>query len=482
MKIKLFIVVLMLQAITPAQGLSLNEAIHAAMSNSEKVAQYDERLKQKQASDNEAWGNFLPSLGLDATYNHFNDPLEIDLSPIRDVIITLQAKNQVELTNIGYLLGGKPALTDAQRAAVYQQSSIGLRNAIPAFKEELKRQDNKYLSFTLTQPLFTGGRLLAAKTAAKADYTASSIELEKVRDDAAKDAIEAYLNTLFMQEMLATRRMVQANISLHTERARKLYAQGMVPRYQVIRAEAALAEAERNTIDDSVKLELSRLALANVTGLDAVSISTLRDTLLFRAAPVDSALFIQTAMESSPYIKILEQKQVAAQSGYAAARGNMMPSIAAFGKYECLPEYLSALEPRWIVGVKLQYNLFNGFRDYSKMQHYEHLENEIGHIRLDMQKNLALFMQKSMMQVHAAAARYEKLNSNLELAEENLRVATKRSEAGAGIPLEIVDANSFYEKTRIERSAALLDYYKGYAQTLHTINKIKDFANIWNQE
>ncbi|MBI5726421.1 MAG: TolC family protein [Ignavibacteriales bacterium] len=474
--------ILVLPLMAFGQSLSLNDAIRAALANSKKIAQYSERQQQKQALDNEAWGNFLPTLSLDASYNHFNDPLEIDLSPIRDVIITLQAKNQVELTNIGGLLGGKPALTDVQKSAVFQQSQIGLSKAIPAFTEELKRQDNKYLSLTFTQPLFTGGKLLAAKKAAGADSRAAGVELDKTKNDAVKDVIEAYLNVLFMQDMLTTRRVVQANIALHKVRAGKLYAQGMVPRYQLIRAEAALAEAERNCMDDSVKCELAKLALANATGLEPGMVNTLKDTLLFRKAPVDSLTFLNAAIAANPYIKILEQKEQAAQAGYEAARANLMPAIAAFGKYECLPEYLSALEPRWVVGLKLQMNLFNGFRDYSKMQNYSHLENEIGFMKADIQKSLTLLMQKSMMQVNAAAARYQKLNSNMELADENLRVATKRAEAGTGIPLEIVDANSFYEKTRIERSAALLDYYKGYAQTLHTINRINDFANIWNQE
>lgn len=482
MKQKIALVIMFLPYFVLAQGITLNEAIQHSIANNERILQYAERVKQRQNQENEAWGNFLPSVNFDATYNHFDNPLEMDLSPIRDVIITLQAKNQVELTNIGNVLAGKGALTDAQRAAVLQQSQAGLNKAIPAFSAELKRQDNKYLTFSLVQPLFMGGKLLAAKNAASAELQSSTIELEKVKNDVTREVIESYINTVLMQEVLATRRTVLANVSLHKQRAEKLFAQGLIPRYQVVRAEAAVAEAERNCIDDSVKLDLVKLQLATLTGLDASKLQNLRDSLLYRPVVMDSLGLVGNAIANNPYIGILEQKQEAAHAGFVAARSGMLPSVAAFGKYECLPEYLSALEPRWVVGVKLQYNLFNGFKDYSKMENYSHLENELNFMKTDIRKNLTLLMQKNIMAVQSSAAKYQKLNSNLELAEENLRVATKRAEAGTGIILEIVDANSFYEKTRIDRSAALAEYYKAYAATLHTINKINDFAQIWNQD
>ena len=118
-----------------AQSISLEDAINTAKERNEKIKQYTERVEQKKADDKVALGNFLPSLRLQANYNHLNDPLEIDLDPIRQAIIQIQAGNQTEFANIYSILQGNSALTAEQRAALYAQYGAQLGQLIPPFRE-----------------------------------------------------------------------------------------------------------------------------------------------------------------------------------------------------------------------------------------------------------------------------------------------------------------------------------------------------------
>ena len=92
------------------QQLSLQQAVSLAKGHDPRIKQYAEKLEQRKSAKLESWGNFLPSLQFEGTYNHFDNPLEMDLNPIKDVIVNIQAKNMVELSNIGSILAGSGAL------------------------------------------------------------------------------------------------------------------------------------------------------------------------------------------------------------------------------------------------------------------------------------------------------------------------------------------------------------------------------------
>ncbi|MCF8316995.1 MAG: TolC family protein, partial [Ignavibacteriales bacterium] len=65
------------------QGLSLKQAISTAMENNSKIRQYEEKSKQKYYEKLKSRGNFLPKITLTVSYARINDPLKIDLAPVR---------------------------------------------------------------------------------------------------------------------------------------------------------------------------------------------------------------------------------------------------------------------------------------------------------------------------------------------------------------------------------------------------------------
>ncbi len=473
------IVLLLLMSSSPAkaQKITLADAVQSAVEKSEKIKQADERIAQKNASNTEAWGNFLPSVSLEATYNHMNDDLQFDLSPIRDVMLTLQSKNTVEFNNIYSLLGGKGPLSDPQKAAIYNGAYAQLNKAIPAFVDQLKRQDNQYLTASFVQPLFTGGKLYGAKKMATAELNAAGFDKMKVRNDIVRDVIDAYLNCELMKEVVGIRLQAVEDVHRHQSKAQKLFNEGMIPKYQLLRAEAAAVEAERNLLQDQNTLKLAILNLKEITGLE--SDIEIADSLTFFDAlkTADDSKSLATA--NQPIFKLLDQKIESVNNGYIATRAAFLPTIAAFGKYEFLPDYLSALEPKWAVGVKLQYNLFNGFRDYAKLENIQHTGNELKFMKKDVEKKMFLLIDKAYLQAKSSVDEYKKALSNIDVVTENLRAIEKRYENGMATSLEVEDARLMLEKTETEKAKALTSYYKSLAELYAAEGTGEKFLEVW---
>lgn len=479
---KILILPLLFFSLTFAQDFTIKSAVDTAFAKNHLIKQYEERIIQKEKENKKAWGNFLPSIEFNWTYTHLNDPLVIDLAPIREGIIQLQAKTQTEITNIYNIIQKGAPLSDAAKLGTYNAIVGQLNTLLPPFVETLKNQDYRTANFTAVQPLFLGGKLLAAKNYAASDLAAAEYELEKIKNETSKEVISIYLKVKLLEKVLNTRENVLKGILKHKDRAEKLVEQGLIASVNLLRAKVAVSEAERKLKTDKNNYELALIAFKKITGIDDSAKVNLTDSLVYNEPDINLTDLTRQAKENQPVLKILNEKEYAAKQKYNVERSKFLPQVAAFGKYEIYPQYLSALEPRWAVGISLKMNLFNGFKDYLDLQTASHLENEVHHIKLDAENKISLLVNKSYSEYKNQQDSYISLQNDLDLATENLRVNEKRFESGYGTSLEVIDASLSLEKVEIDRLVALYGYYEALTNIYMSCGNPGQVIKILNKE
>jgi len=465
-----------------AQVLSLDQTIQMALENNDKIKQYREKFEQAKSADREALGNFLPSVTLQATYNHMNDPLSIDLSPIRDAMIQMQAGNQVEFSNVYELLQGQPALTPEQRSELYNQYSSGLNNLLPVFRETLKDQDYRTAALVATQPIFMGGKLRAAKKFAAAEKRSAADEFTSIQNEITRDAVDNYLAIVLLQQAVKTREDVLAGMQRHRHNAQRLSAEGLIARYDLLRAEVAVSDADRNLFDERNNLELAMVAFRNTLGLDNDAPVTIIDTLMYHPVVDSLTNLCEQAYSDQPLLHMISEKKKAASQKYTVERSKFLPQLVGFGKYELYDNDLSALEPRWIVGVQLSMNIFNGFKDHHRLSAAKSLKREVDFLEASAKRQINLWVNKSYRDMRNAETRYQKLEASVALAEESVWLNDKRFQTGLGTSLEVIDAQLSLEKNLIERLTSLYDYYISLTDLLVATGHPGDVVTAWNSK
>jgi outer membrane protein TolC len=484
MKIKLCILwffLLMISTDIFSQKVSMEQAISIALERNQKIKQYNEKIEQAKFKEKEAWGNFLPSIDLQASYTHLKDPIVMDLDPIRQAMIQIQTGNQVELANIYNYLKTQTQLTAAQRAALSSAYASGLSSAIPKFEDVLKKQDYRTATLIGIQPLFLGGKLLAAKDASIDERIAAEIELKKTKDEIIQETVNNYLSVVLVTDVIKTRQNVLDGMKLHKNQAEKLLKEGLIANYHVLRAEVAVAEAERNLYDDKNKLTVAYLALQNSMGMDNETV-IVDDSLIYKPLGDTLSTYIEKALNNYPLLKLIAIKRDEASQKYKADRSEFLPQIAAFGKYEMIPKDLSIMEPHWAVGIQLNYNLFKGFKDYNNIQTTTHMQDELKFLESDARSKIGLLVNKTYKDVLNAKERYERLDASISLAEENLRLNEKRFETGLGTSLEVIDARLSLAKIQVDRKVSIYDYYKSINELLQTAGEPENVLSIWNKK
>jgi outer membrane protein TolC len=470
--------------VTPAiiygQNLTLNDAIQIALKNNEKIKQYQEKLYQKEYKDNEAFGNFLPNISVQGGYNHLNDAMKIDLDPIRQAIISLQANNQVELSNIYNILNTQTALTTAQKAYVYSQATEKYSSLLPAFEEVFKKQDYNTLNVTLVQPIFMGGKILAGKNYASAERKASEAELTKTKNEIIQETVNGYISVVLLDQVIKTRAEVLEGMRRHKADAEKLSAQGLIAPSNLLRAKVAVADAERNLFDDNNKKELAIISLRHTLGLEEDAPVNIEDSLFFTEIKDSVNSLLVEAYANQPIMELIAQKKEGASQKYVAERAEFLPQIAGFGKYEFLPKYLSSIEPKWVVGVQVSLKLFDGLKNWNRLQEAKHIEKEVEYLEDYTKKQINLWVNKSYRDMRNAEKRFQMLEASLDLGKENLRQNEIRFQTGLGTSLEVIDARLSLEKNQIERLTSLFEYYKAMTDVFVACGKTNEFLPIWN--
>ncbi|MGB9701380.1 MAG: TolC family protein [Candidatus Kapaibacteriota bacterium] len=481
-KLTLITLLVLLSSNVFAEVITLQQAVDYALKNNNKIKQYNSKLEEKKYSEYEAYGNYLPKFDLVSSYTHLDNPLMIDLNPIRDAMITMQSANQVEFANIYNIMKGNPALSDAQRSILQTQFNQQLNQLLPPFEETLKQQDYKTATIVGVQPIFMGGKIIAGSKFASADKHLSEVELKQIKDEVTREVTKKYLTVLLISDIIKVRKDVIELVTKHLERATKLMKEGLIANFNVLRAEVALAEAEKNLSEDENNLDLALLSLKNEMGMDLNQDISVEGELTFNEFSENLSELLTIAKENNVILQQIEQRKLQAEQKHIADRAAFLPTLAAFGKYELYPNYLSALEPKWAVGLSLNFNVFNGLKDYSKYQSSAALIQEVNYLQKDVEGKIELLVNKNYKDVMNSKDRYFKNQKNISLAAENLRLNEKRFESSLGTSLEVIDANVSYEKTLIDSKKYLYDYYCSLTDLFNTIGKTNDVVQIINNK
>lgn len=466
----------------PQITLDLNKSVQLGLEKSDKIRQYIEKSNQKEIEYKQTIGNFLPKIDLTASYNHMNDNISIDLNPIRDVMLNIQAKNQVEFANIYNILQGGSPLTPQQRAAFFGSNYSVLDKEIPSFVEQMKKQDYWSTFLQGTQPIYWGGKLFAAKDYASLEKQLADVETKRVKQELISEIITNYLNVILEKDIIKTRQDVLSGMIKHRDNAKKLFDDGLIAKYQYMRGEVAVADAESNLNDETNKLKLAYTALKNSIGLTDNDIIQTNDTLVYKSAHDSIRVYKNLAYDKYPAMELICIKKQETDVKKRLDRSEFLPKIALFGKFEFFDNYLSQIEPRWVVGVQGSINLFNGFKDKNNFESTEHIKNEINYLEADTKRKLNLWIESSYTSLLNSVDKYNRLQTNIDLSLENLRLTTARFNTGLGTSLDVVDAELVLEKNQIDRTVSVYDYYKSLNEIFKATGSSIDFLEIWKNK
>ena len=430
-------------------SLTLEEALKCAISNNELISASSKTKEFCEYEFKAAKGKYLPNIFLDGSVNKINEPIVLGLNSARTAVI--------EASVATLKVSGKP-----ENSAFLKEQ---LESKIPNF--DMKFQDDLFYKFSagFTWPLFTGGKISANTMAKKIKLSISKLEYEKTLNSIITSVIESYFKVKLAQEARNIRQDYLNDIVQHNDNAQKLFNVGMISKTNKLRSEVALAQATREYQKSQRDLELALVVLSDIIGVDVKDSNLITDFKKIDNIK-DTKYYEDTAISNNIALKNLKHKKEMVSQKKRAIKGNFLPTIATFGKYEIYKHNLTLFESEWIAGLSARLDLFHGGKDYNEFRAYNTQLEIIDLYIQNSNKMIITAIKKYHHEAKAALEQYESLKSSQYLTEENLNLYKKSFTEGLATSIEVVDAELALEKVRLEQSQALFDFNVAYAHLI----------------
>jgi outer membrane protein len=224
--------------------LRLEEALRLAEQGSEAVRIRALQAAKSGAALQEARAQRLPRLGLEASASLLANPPEgITVHQGELGVITLPAPY------------GTMVIPD--------KDLVFVADAEPTYYK---------LGATLTQPLYTSGKITAGIRLAELDRTAAAAELERQRREIRRQTARAYYGAVFAGRSLPLLEAMRAAYRDVLADRRASFAEGTATWQAVLDAEASLASLEAKLVEAREARSSALESLAALTGLEAAGL------------------------------------------------------------------------------------------------------------------------------------------------------------------------------------------------------------------
>ena len=444
------------------QQLSLSQCRYLATQSNPTLKAAQERIDAAKALEWMAFCQFLPKVDANGTYiwnqknikllsdeqaydiNHIGTTVEGDIeNSLNDFLTSIGISNPELAQRIVQNLGGMrlEENLNGMGQEVTDAMNIDMRNIIAG-------------SVTVSQPVFLGGRLMALYNSAQYSQDMQQALGDKVYNGlliAVDAAYWQYVSVLHKQQL--AKQYYDLLEKLDSDVAAMVDAD-VATRSDVTKVRVKLNEARMNLTKADCGLELARLALCQICGLDPDGDYRFIEDSSLSVYHSEEQIDMEKIYGSREDFRMLCDAEGIAGQGVRLARAGMLPNVAVTGSY-----------------IVSNPNMFNGFQnnfggmftagvvvniplghpgDVFALKAAKHKYAEAAY-QIEESKNLIrLEVNRLNHELKVANLKLQQAQSDMENAEENLRLADESFKAGVISSSDVMAAQTAWMKAKNE--------------------------------
>ena len=324
------------------------------------------------------------------------------------------------------------------------------------------------LNFSLSQSLYTGGRIAAQSDVANASRQNAEINLASTRAQVMLDLVQAYYDAALTERFVEIAEATYKQADATYEQVRVAYQAGSQPEFELLRAQVTRDNQRPIIIRRRAERDIAMLRLRQLLEIPpaeriAVSVPLDADTL---APPAPFAAGVLLTTEDAPDVNraTIRQAQTAVQQSEAlvrAARAQRLPTVTFNSGYGEIA-YPSGAIPddfrrNWTIGAIAQVPILTGGRLRADVA-IARAEARMAEARLRQARELAaLDTQSALEELRAAVSAWEASAGTIQQAQRAYQIAELRYREGVSTQVELSDARLALVLAQATRAQAARD-------------------------
>ncbi len=419
---------------------ALRQLVNSAYEKNDTIRLNNIRVDQARLSEQTTRFNYLPRVSANATYTRLND----------DILFPQDMQS--------LLLG-------TQRLLIKEGGGLPFNSQLPASVKlqgvpPIQQKDIFKITGNTQWVLFSGFKIENGIKAYRHQQKALAFGNEKQQARLLVEIADLYDKLALLH---ASDSVIKSSDALLDQQQRYVEAairNGLATPLERKKIELARQRLQLRIVEN----EGSRLTvlerLHQRTGADLSALNRLQPLLQPMLLADDSA----TAQRSE--IKALNEAITATHYQEKAERSEYLPKLAAFAQYEFRQQDLSLLEPRWYAGLRLQWNLFDGYTARNNARKIA-LDRKALEVQKQAAEDLIYFANaKARHELHTANQRIGMVQAQVALTSETQDFVFKQYKNGLTTITEFMNAVNDLEKARFDLQQAFYEQRRATMQLL----------------
>jgi len=321
--------------------------------------------------------------------------------------------------------------------------------------------------------LLDGGLRNARVRGAEAELMAANFQHNTVLQDVALAVELAYHQRLATKALVDVAeenvRRSEHNLELAQARQRS----GVAARFDVLTAETEKADADLALVRARSTERITQGQLAQAMGIHVSETFDIEDLPqdVHQEELADVEQLLEEAAQARPELQAALAKMAARGADADAAGAEYLPQVSANADYGWRDELFLPSGDEWTVGLALELPLFAGFsRTYRQQRAWSDFEAAAAQYENESQR-VELEVWTAYSRLIEAGEAIEAAEKLVVSADESLRVAAGRYQAGVGNIIELVAAQTAQTDAHNQHVRAILSWYTALARFQRTIGR-----------
>ncbi|MDR9827179.1 TolC family protein [Vibrio sp. FNV 38] len=428
-----------------AGSISFEQAWQVLQSNNHSLAAERANVEAYQHLES-AKGNLnLPNITIGANYTRLDNDVTVTGQQLADATTGLD----IPIPGLPALLGG--------------------------IETSITEKDIFTSSIRAVWPIFTGGRITAAQTAAQGETEAARSQFDMEVQARYEDLSKYYFSVVLANEVLQTRQAVEKGLGKHQIFAIKLEEQGQIARVERLQADASLDKAKVETRKALSQLTIAQSALSKILAQGS-SVQPTEMLFINKNLP-PMQIYIDQTLATYPGLDLLSAKEKQASSLIKAEKGKYYPEVYLYGDYSLYEEdtLASQLKPDWMVGIGVSVPLLESSGRSDNIKAANSMVQRVQALKFQAREDLTILVQKTYLEAQQAIDEVLGLESSIDLAQENLRLREKAFKQGLSSSLDVVDAQLYLASIQTQQSIARYQYLVSLTRLLAVSSQMNTF-------
>lgn len=399
-------------------------------------------------------------------------PMKLSMEQCRDMALTAseelkQADNSLRQAELDDKIAATARLPKIEGSATgaYVLPDIEMTGM------ELAMRGTYMAGLTLTQPIYTGGKISAGRQMARLGRQIADQQLRMTRMDVLVDADNAYWSYIAVRRKVRMLESYSTQMDTIYKQTSSAVAAGMAIENDLLRIEAKRTEIEYQLQRARNGADLCRMALCNVIGTPLDTAIEPTDTTFNIESPTAMSLDIARR----PEVGLLEKQIDVNMQRIRDARSEMLPTVglsagysyygniklkgfADMGNGTTVPYTQEFRDGIGIAMLAVKIPIFHWGESRKKLHKARY---ELDNSQLELQRNMRLMSIEAQQAVQNVEDGYRMIHtaeSGLRQAEENLRVMRNRYAAAMSPLTDLLDAQSQWQQAQSNLIEAQTQY------------------------